>query len=212
MPKDIDEIKFMRKAFIPILPLVYDDALSYIEFLGKVCEKCNEIIEYVNNIQIEALAEAKAYTDEKIAEVNLSMEELSVDLNKRFTEMSDENNMFKDNVTETVNALINSVNSFYEVLGATTNAINARTDMVIEENNLQLLSQMQRYLANILVVNYITGAEMSVQDMFNYLCMFHLTDPITYTELAAKECTYTTLAGYNMTYTELVTNGGTIIV
>lgn len=43
-----------RRMLIPVLPTVYDDALSYMEFCGKIADKTNEIIEYVNNLQLEA--------------------------------------------------------------------------------------------------------------------------------------------------------------
>lgn len=212
MPKDIDEIKFMRKAFLPVLPLVYDDALSYIEFLGKVCEKCNEIIDYVNNIQETAVAEAKAYTDTKLNEVYIAFNDLSNNVDREVSSIREDNAEFKIYVTDKVNELTTEINNFYDVLRANTNAINQRTDLVIEANNQTLLNEMQTFLSGILVTNFITGTEMTVQDMFNYLCMFHLTDPITYTELAGKNCTYATLVGYDMTYTDLVTRGGAIIV
>ena len=32
-----------------VLPTVYDDSLSYNEELNKLCEKVNEIIDYINN-------------------------------------------------------------------------------------------------------------------------------------------------------------------
>ena len=211
MPRSIDEIVFMRKAFIPILPLVYDDALSYIEFLGKVCDKCNEIIEAMNNLDVEILAQANAYTDAQINYVNNRVDELHNTIENEMNELRRDNSDFKDYVTNEINRLIVQINRFYDILSATENAINARTDSVIEQNNEYLLNHMETYLSNIKVVNYITGQRLSVQDMFNYLCMFHLTDPLTYTELAARNCTYAELAGYNMTYTELVTEGGTII-
>ena len=122
-----------------------------------------------------------------------------------------ENARFEQRIVTDVNELEREIDNFNNVLIANTKAINERTDLVVQENNTYLLNQMREYLADILVVNYITGEDMSIQDMFDYLCMYHLTDPITYTELAGKECTYTTLASYDMTYTQLVTNGGTII-
>lgn len=212
MSKNINEIKFMRKAFLPVLPLVYDDALSYIEFLGKVCEKCNEIIEAMNNLDVEILAQAKAYTDSQVNEVYVSIDNLRNELEEELDELRQDNMDFKTYVTNEVDRLVTQVNSFYSILYATENAINRRTDLVVQQNNEYLLEQMSENLRNIKVNNYITGQDMSVQDMFDYLCMFHLTDPLTYTELAEKDCTYTTLASYTMTYTELVTNGNTIIV
>ena len=211
MVNDINQIKFMRKAFLPVLPLVYDDALSYIEFLGKVCEKCNEIIEAMNNMEAIVLDEAKSYTDGKLDEVYRSLESTVETVNREINDLLAENARFEQRIVSDVNDLEREIDNFNNVLIANTKAINERTDLVVQENNTYLLNQMREYLADILVVNYITGEDMSIQDMFNYLCMYHLTDPITYTELAGKECTYTTLVSYDMTYTQLVTNGGTII-
>ena len=123
----------------------------------------------------------------------------------------DENERFIEQVNTKVNELEDEVDGFNDALVATANAINERTDIIVQQNNEALLREMQRYLANILVLNYITGEEVSIQEMFDFLCMYHLTDSITYTELAGKNCTYQTLANYLMTYTQLVTNGGTII-
>ena len=61
------------------------------------------------------------------------------------------------------------------------------------------------------VINYITGQIMTVQDMFNYLCMFHLTNPISYTQLALKNISYAALAALNITYTDLIVNGNILI-
>lgn len=211
MPKDIDEIKFMRKAFLPVLPLVYDDALSYIEFLGKVCDKCNEIIEAMGNIEADILGEAKAYTDEKVGNLEQSYTDFVSTINSKIIQIETENEDFETRVTNEINRLIAEINSFNSVIEATTNAINARTDLVVQENNEMLLREMQSYLANILVRNYITGEQTTIQDMFNFLCMYHLTNPITYTQLASRDCTYNALVAYNMTYTDLITNGATII-
>lgn len=212
MSRNISEIKFMRKAFLPVLPLVYDDSLSYIEFLGKVCEKCNEIIEAMNNLDVEILAQAREYTDGRINEVYGNIDNLRNTLEEEMRELQRDNMDFKVYVTEEVDRLTAQVNLFYDILSATENAINRRTDMVVQQNNEYLLQRMESYLSNIKVINYITGQQISVQDMFDFLCMYHLTDPLTYSELASKNCTYTTLASYDMSYTELVTEGNTIIV
>lgn len=212
MTRNINEVSFMRKAFLPVLPLVYDDALSYIEFLGKVCDKCNEIIEAMNELDVEILARAKEYTDGRIEEVYLNINNLKDTLENEIEEQREDILEFKNYVSEQVDYLVEEVNSFYEILYATENAINQRTDMVVRQNNEYLLEEMSKFMSNTKVVNFITGEEMTVQNMFNFLCMYHLTDPLTYTGLANKGCTYTTLASYDMTYTELVTNGNTIIV
>ena len=40
-----------------VIPLVYDESLSYYEVLGKVVQKLNELIEYNENFTIEMIRE-----------------------------------------------------------------------------------------------------------------------------------------------------------
>lgn len=40
-----------------VIPLVYDESLSYYEVLGKVVQKLNELIEYNENFTIEQIRE-----------------------------------------------------------------------------------------------------------------------------------------------------------
>lgn len=40
-----------------VIPLVYDESLSYYEVLGKVVQKLNELIEYTENFTIEQIRE-----------------------------------------------------------------------------------------------------------------------------------------------------------
>lgn len=46
-----------------ILPLVYDESLSYYEAIAKIYDAVNQALEYVYNYNITVLAESKAYTD-----------------------------------------------------------------------------------------------------------------------------------------------------
>lgn len=40
-----------------ILPLVYDESLSYYEVLSKVVNKVNEVIDYVDNVMVGRIKE-----------------------------------------------------------------------------------------------------------------------------------------------------------
>ena len=90
--------------------------------------------------------------------------------------------------------------------------VNARTDALIASNNEYLLSQMETYLSRIKVINYFTGEQVSIQDMFNYLAGLHLTDAIDYDTMALRAKTYTEFANMNMTYTNLAMHGNTLYV
>ena len=197
--------------FFPVLPLVYDDALSYIEQLGRVTSKINEVIDAMNDLELDVLGKANAYTDAKVAGFEIQVEEIIAEFNRVVARIEEDNAQFEEDVQTMVDELEARVDYFNQALLATANAINERTDTAIAQNNTSLLAQMRTYLANILVVNFITGEEMSVQDMFDFLCKYHLEDALTYTELAGKNCSYNTLINYLMTYQQLISNGGAII-
>lgn len=197
--------------FYPVLPLVYDDALSYIEQLGRVCTKINEVIDSMNNLSVDILGQANAYTDAKVAGFQIQVDQIIANFNRVVAEIEADNTQFKEEVQAKIDELETEVDYFNQALVATANAINQRTDTAIAQNNEALLAQMRTYLANILVVNFITGEEMSIQEMFDFLCKYHLEDALTYTELGAKNCTYNTLINYLMTYQQLISNGGAII-
>lgn len=208
---DITDLKFKRNMFLPVLPLVYDDALSYIEQLGRISKKINEVIDAMNGLETEVLAQANAYTDAKVAGFEIQVQQIVTEFNRIVAEIEADNTQFKQDVQDKIDELETEIDYFNQALIATTNAINQRTDTAIAQNNEALLAQMRTYLSNILVINYITGEEMSIQQMFDFLCKYHLEDALTYTELAGKNCAYTTLVNYLMTYQQLISNGGSII-
>lgn len=63
-------IKHLRMCCQPVIPLTYDDSLSYMETLYKVIHKVNELIEYTEGI----LETAEDYTDAQIAELKASVQ------------------------------------------------------------------------------------------------------------------------------------------
>lgn len=89
---------------------------------------------------------------------------------------------------------------------------NNRTDLQIERNNEYIFREIQdNILSNITVINYFTGENVTVQEMFDYLASLHLENAITYNGLRDKNLTYTELAAKSISYTELVKNGATLL-
>ena len=50
----IDKLRYYA---YKILPLVYDESLSYYEVLNRVAFKVNEVIEYVDNVLVDRIRE-----------------------------------------------------------------------------------------------------------------------------------------------------------
>ena len=103
--------------------------------------------------------------------------------------------------------LVNTVNSLIEQAKLYSDIQNENLyNKIIEDINNGVIG-----LGDVKVINYITGEVMTVQQMFDYLCTFHLTNPITYTQLALKAIDYDSLAALNLTYTDIIVNGNLLI-
>lgn len=70
--KTIERVKFWC---FKVLPLVYDDSLSYYEVLCKVCEKLNEMID-----SLEALPETIKEIEEAIAQIQYWIDHFDTDV------------------------------------------------------------------------------------------------------------------------------------
>ena len=170
-----------------------------------------ELSERVETIGEGILEQAEAYTDEQLAGYQAQVDELRAELAQTVEDLQTQYVGFTEIVDARLVFISDRVTRLEESLVASIEAVNARTDLAIEQNNEYLLAHMAEELANIKVLNYFTGTLYTVQAMFDYLCMLHIENGITYTELASKQKTYNELIAYNMTYTQLVQNGGAII-
>lgn len=195
----------------PIIPLVYGDALSYMEMVAKMTQKVNEVIGKVNNIQVDVFNESKEYTDEQIrkglvgiGEAVKEVELLKHELENQYTEFS----KFTNAQLTLFNGRIDDTNK--RVDDAIT-ALGERTDLAIDQNNSYLLGVMSSFLSQIKVVNFFTGNSVSVQDMLDYLSMLHVDNSMNYDYLVDLRMDYNTLSGIDMTFTQMVLFGKDLI-
>lgn len=196
----------------PILPAVYEDSLSYYESICKLIAKINELVDTVNNIKVDMLDEANAYTDEEIRKMESRVNDAVNSVIALKQEIENEFNDFKNITEETLNEFSKKIDLLYDHVNDIVYSINARTDLVIKQNNEFIFKEIENnILKNITVLNYFTGENVSVQEMFNYLSMFHLENAMTYAMLYTKNITVDFLVGKHITYTDLVRKGNTIL-
>lgn len=207
-----------------ILPLVYDDSLSYYEALCSFVSKMNEVIETINNITVDILNDAKKYTDEAIAEQQAIVNEKIAEVTQLVIDTTDTFNMLLNDLQQqydTFTNLIDSqiqlfdsrIDSFAEEIANDIIGVNARTDLAIQQNNEYIFDIIENSLTTELkVVNFFTGEKISIQDMFNYLANLHVDDGLTYDEFALVGKDYNYLASLNITYTDLVMHGKSLYV
>lgn len=211
MSTNVNKYSFRRYNYTPILPLVYSDALSYIETLAQFSKKLNEVVEAINNVTTEAVELANEYTDSKVSELRMVVNEAVQSVEKIASDITTENENFIRTVNARLSITDDKVLKLSNELEADIKAVNERTDLAIQQNNEYILDELPKFLSQIKVLNFFTGERISVQDMFDYLSMFHLDNAITVDELIAKNNTYNQLTAYLMTYTDLVLRGGSII-
>lgn len=199
----------------------YTDAhelnLDYI--LRKVKELDTRVTEISESIADEVEIRVKQYIDDELASVIQEFNDLKYDYDqfKRDVE-ADINGISQDFID-----LVGELDSFmYQVdlkiqylkdyIDAQIIAVNTRTDAAIQQNNDMILNTLSQYLSNITVINFFTGEAISIQDMFDYLAMLHVSDSIDYATLASRNKTYADVAALNITYTDVVLHGNTLIV
>ena len=198
---------------------MFDNKYPYLNFhelnLDWVISKITEFDKKLDNYEDTVLEKAKEYTDSAIQE--------------SYSSLVNEFNNFKNEVTTLISGLdsrydefVNTVNDRMAITDANVLAISRKVDLVLDEanaytnqaimnNNDYIIDQTTKALETVTVLNYFTGARISIQDMFDYLAHFHLQNAISVDTLVKRAKTVNELVAYNMTMTQLATDGATII-
>ena len=201
----IDSFRFRT---IPMLPTVYDDSLSYIEVLSRLSRKVNEVIDRVNNFEEDIYNTTKEYVDNKI---KTEIDNLKVELEEFQQNLTEQQSGFENSVNGAINNINQRIEEFNRTIEANYAAMQAYTNNAIERNNEFIFDRIGQGLLDVRVINIFTGAKVTVQEMFNYLANFHLTNAITVSRIGTMQRTvntvisYGTVNGYDCT--DIVTNG-----
>ena len=201
----IDAFRFKT---IPMLPTVYDDSLSYIEVLSRLSRKVNEVIVRVNNFEEDIYNTTKEYVDNKI---KTEIDNLKVELEQFQQNLTEQQSGFENSINGAINNVNQRIEEFNRTIEANYTAMQAYTNNAIERNNEFIFDRIGQGLLDVRVINIFTGAKVTVQEMFNYLANFHLTNAITVSRIGTLQRTvntvisYGTVDGYDCT--DIVTNG-----
>lgn len=191
--------------------------LDYI--LLKVKELDQKVDDISASIADEVEQRVKQYIDDELADVIQEFNDLKSDYDQFKLDVEGEvDGLEQDfiNLTGEIDTFMYQVElkiqGVKDYVDAQIVATNLRTDAAIQQNNQMILNQLSQYLSNITVINFFTGEAISIQDMFDYLAMLHVSDSIDYATLASRNKTYTDIATLNITYTDVVLHGNTLIV
>lgn len=180
--------------------------------LDFILRKIKELEVKLEEVKAEAVAAAtqaaKDYVDSQLAGFIAEFNELKNQFAVVNANVTGLENQFNSFVTY-VNGEIANIRA---TLDADIVAVNNSVDQKILNAKDEIFTNLATELSNIKVINYFTGELISVQDMFNYLSMLHVSDSIDYDTMAARSKTYSQLALLNITFTNLAMHGNTLYV
>ena len=164
------------------------------------------------DVQKKWTEESKEYTDEQIAILRQDIANLESDINAFKLEIQASQNAFEQTIINRILTLEFSFNQFKEHVNDEVKSAYDYTNQAIDYNNAYLINELSKATRNLTVINYFTGLETKIQDMFDYLAQFHTENAITYNQLALRDKSVNDIISLDITYTDLALNGGSLIV
>ena len=191
---------------IKVLPLVYDEALSYYEQVCKLYNAYNDFVDKVDEAISNFNDESKAYTDSKVAEAFADIQAQSDALRRDYEQ-------FVTLVNSNINLFQSQLDTTSAKLEAEIIGVNARTDVAIEQSEERILEYIgNQALNNIKVLDPFSGNYVTIQYMIEYLSGLHMTGAATYDEIFGAHISYDEMVAKDKTYTEWATNSHEYIV
>lgn len=191
--------------------------------LDWILAKIKELDEKVDNIEDRILAQANAYTDRKVAEVQAEFNALEsdfnafkADINAQFASYTAKQDKAFADFQKLVNAQIDlleqEIRDARAELQTLLKQANAYTDASIQMVMLQLPDIITKNIKNAKVYNLLTGKYVTIQAMFNFLCMFHAPDALSCGDMYARNNTCQQIIDYNKTCQEFITDAANFVI
>ena len=191
--------------------------------LDWILQKIKELDEKVDSIEDRILKEANAYTDQQIAILRRDFAELEADftafksdINAQFAAYTAKQDKAFSDYQKLVNAQIalleQEIRDARAELKTMLRQANAYTDASIAMLLLQLPDIITKNIKNAKVYNLLTGKYVTIQAMFDFLCLFHAPGALTCTGVFERKNTCTEIQQYNKTCNEFITDARNFIV
>lgn len=179
--------------------------------------------EKVDSIEDRIYNKSKAYTDEQIAilrnEFNSLEDEFvafKAEVNKMFAAYTAKQDKafadYKALVNAQIDLLEQEIRDAKAELQTLLAQANAYTDASMQMILLQIPPIISEQIKTALVRNLLTGQYVTIQAMFDYLCLFHAPDALTCGDMLAKNNTCAQIIAYNKTCQEFTTSAKNFVV
>ena len=191
--------------------------------LDWIIQTVKDLDEKVNSIEDRIYNKAKAYTDEQVGQLRNEFYELEnefvafkAEVNQMFNQYTAQQdkafNDFKELVNANLDLMEQEIRDARAELKTMLRQANAYTDASMSMLLLQLPDIITKNIKNAKVYNLLTGKYVTIQAMFDYLCMFHAPDALTCGEMLAKNNTCAQILAYNKTCMEFTTSAKNFVV
>lgn len=184
--------------------------------LDWILEKIREFQAEVESIREDILEDANAYTDQaitdRLAGVEAEFEAFRLEVERELSGFSGEITRIEQTVRDALDAFEDELEHLSDEIEAFYLESQQYTNFAIEQNNDYLIGQIQEGLGGITVLNYFTGEEVSIQDMFDYLASLHASNAVPVNVLIARSLDVDHIIALNATCTDIAMNGNTVLV
>ena len=167
-------------------PSPYDESLSYLEYLGKLHEKINELIDLMNSYEDNF----KTYTDQEVLKAKN-------ELNEKFTAVYNLIDLKDSNLRSLIQQLEIDITANYTLLiNQTSNTINQKImdEVALLNSRITIeINEVKTYIDSgfiqLKVLNPVTGQQTSIQDALNSLSEQFRANALTVNEYDALQLT-----------------------
>ena len=177
-----------------IIPLSYDESLSYYEVLCKLREKVNELIGYFNGMDTYA---TESYVRQTVADAYTMIQEQLLELD-HYINAELEKKLDKTEFTTFVTEVSLSINSMSDQIRELRIDTNANTEAIIYNFNW-LKNYIDNQLIDLEVINPFTGITQPIQDVLNYMSNIMRDNALTASEYDGYELTATAYDALDLT-------------
>ena len=192
-----------RRTRCGILPLTYNNSLSYYETLCALIYKVNEVISYFDSIEGFATVE---YVDGQIENVLATLQGVKTELQAAIALKLD-----KTEFNEFVTEIQTSLNSIAGEIASLEHATQLNAAAIVASYN-ELKQYIDNQLIDLQVINPFTGEADSVQDVLNYMSNLLRTEALTAADYDGAELTATAYDALDLTCVEYDNDGKTYIL
>lgn len=169
--------------------------------LDWIVDKVREFNERLDNIRSNILEESMAYTDGAIGQFNER-------LTRELAQFRADYNQFRQTVDSNLELFQTQLDLFDAKIDAQIIAVNARTDLAIEQNNDYIIQKVEDNISEVLVVvDPFTGEVTTIQDMITELARYHMALAATWQQVVTSNKTWGAVQGFGATWQQISING-----